>query len=95
MFFVIKVLERVKHSFNDIPDFQTLGHLDLDFATGDFLFVLLLKSPCLETLVIKVCEINDLNVSQNLLIDYLLTFNILFLLVFSFAEEIIISMSLF
>ncbi|XP_073224152.1 FBD-associated F-box protein At5g38590-like isoform X2 [Cicer arietinum] len=49
-----KVLARVKRSFNDIPDFQILRHLDLDYATGDFLFDLLLKSPRLETLVLKV-----------------------------------------
>lgn len=48
-----KVLERVKLSFNDIPDFQILGHLDLDFATGEFLSGMLSRSPCLETLVLK------------------------------------------
>lgn len=54
-----KVLERVKLSFNDIPDFQILGHLDLDFATGEFLFGMLSRSPCLETLVLKVQDFCD------------------------------------
>ncbi|CAJ2659469.1 unnamed protein product [Trifolium pratense] len=51
---VVEVFEKVRDSLNYIPDFQILSHLHLDLAPGDLLLGILSKSPCLETLVLKV-----------------------------------------
>jgi len=45
----------MKNSFADIRPFKMLRHLELSFVGCEYLLSILLKSPCLETLVLKVC----------------------------------------
>ncbi|XP_058741912.1 F-box/LRR-repeat protein At4g14103-like [Vicia villosa] len=50
-----EALTSVEHCLDCIPTFQMLAHLKL-FCTSDVLLGILLKSPCLETLVVDVYE---------------------------------------
>ncbi|GAU24223.1 hypothetical protein TSUD_23600 [Trifolium subterraneum] len=50
----IKDLARMKHCLANIPAFGMLRHLQLLLVASEILFSLLLKSPCLQTLVIEV-----------------------------------------
>lgn len=48
------VIAGMKNSFADIPPFKMLRHLELSFVGCEYLLHMLLMSPCLETLVLKV-----------------------------------------
>jgi hypothetical protein len=49
-------LAQVEHYLAGIPAFRMLDHLQLDRVIGDALLSFLLKSPCLKTLVLQVCN---------------------------------------
>ncbi|KAI5412178.1 F-box/FBD/LRR-repeat protein At3g14710 isoform X2 [Lathyrus oleraceus] len=48
------VLAGSKHHFTDIPPFGMLSYLELNFVGCEYLLSILLKTPCLKTLVLKV-----------------------------------------
>ncbi|CAK8535242.1 unnamed protein product [Lathyrus sativus] len=48
------VLAGPKHHFTDIPPFGMLSYLELNFVACEYLLSILLKTPCLKTLVLKV-----------------------------------------